>query len=56
MDYHPKEEPCSDDFYSQYGTTELNESLEEIANNSGKKQYRVVKPGVWEELPEKVQE
>jgi hypothetical protein len=36
--------------------TEISESLKEIANNAGKKQYRVVKSGVWEELPEKVQE
>jgi hypothetical protein len=56
MDYHPKGEPCPDHYFCSYGMTELSESLEEIASNSGKKQYRVVKPGVWEELPEKAQE
>lgn len=53
MDCQPKGDPCSDDYFGWDGMTELSDSLKEIASNSGKTQYRVVKPGIYEVIPEK---
>jgi len=56
MDCQPKGEHSLHVDYCWYGLTELSDSLKEIASNSGMTQYRVVKPGFLEEIPEKIQQ